>query len=85
MNAFDFNSPAELFASTSRRSNRHRGPIAYQRFLTAAEAIRFSVEELPPAPIGGTIMEVDGERFDAVQILQLYHRQDYPLARRTRP
>ena len=47
--AFDYNSPAELYLS--RRRGRHTD---YRRFATAAEAIRYAVEELrarrPSAP-----------------------------------
>ena len=45
---FDFDAPAELFPS---RNKKGRGRITYKRFETAAEAIRFAIEDMP----GGAI------------------------------
>ena len=42
---FDYGLAAELFMG--RRKGRARQPLSYRRFATAAEAIRFAVEELP--------------------------------------
>jgi hypothetical protein len=77
-----FSSSAELFIGKGR--NKTRFPVGYRRFGTAAEAIRFTVEELPPAFLAGTILEVREERFDSLQIRLLYDRPDYPFARHHR-
>ena len=45
--AFDYNSPAELFISKRKGVGGLRAPTGYRRFATAAEAIRFAVEEFP--------------------------------------
>jgi hypothetical protein len=79
MAAFNYRAPAELFPSRSRKGNR---PAGYRRFETAAEAIRFAVEEMPPDYLNGAILECDEARFDSNGILQLYNRSDYPLARK---
>ena len=43
--AFDYRAPAELYASASKTGKR---PMRYTRFKSAAEAIKYAVEELPP-------------------------------------
>ena|SRR6266446_2206747 len=49
---------------------------------TAAEAIRFAVEELPAVRTLGAWMQVDDQRFDGDDIQRLYESNDYPLQRR---
>ncbi len=46
MTSFDYGAPAELFAGGA--TNFRRTPLGYRRFLKAADAIRFAVEELSP-------------------------------------
>jgi len=42
---FDHCSPAELFTAKRRGGQRQR--LGYRRFATAAEAIRFAMEDFP--------------------------------------
>jgi hypothetical protein len=82
MAGFDYDAPAELFPTRSRKGNR---PMGYRRFTKAAEAIRFAIEELPPELLIGAHLEVEEERFDSDGIRRLYENANYPLARRTAP
>ena len=54
MSMINYRAPSELFPSRSRKSRR---PIGYKRFPTAAEAIRFAIEELPPELLLGAILK----------------------------
>lgn len=77
---FDYASPAGLFMA--KHKNTLRARLAYRRFTTAAEAIRFAVEDLPSIRMLGAWLQVGDERFDSEKIHRLYESVDYPLQRR---
>jgi len=79
MPSFDYDAPAELFPARGRGARR--GAVTYRRFDSAADAIRFAIEELDPALLLGAILEVDELRFDGVAIRNLYASDGYPLKR----
>jgi|SRR5579862_304359 hypothetical protein len=80
MSQFDYCLPAELFTGKRRGNSRQR--LGYRRFATAAEAIRFAVEDFPAMRTLGAWMQVGDERFDGEHIHRLYESDDYPLQRR---
>ena len=65
--AFDYSSPAELFLS--KRRGRHAD---YRRFASAAEAIRYAVEELRTRRSLHAWMQVGDARFNEEEINRLY-------------
>jgi hypothetical protein len=75
---FDYQMPAEIFMA-KRKGRPQR--LGYRRFATAAEAIRFAVEDFPSIHTLGAFMQVGDERFDSDEIHRLYESSDYPLRR----
>ena len=73
--SFDYNAPAELFLAKRTKSRRAK----YRRFATAAEAIRYAVEDLPSLRALGAWLQVGDERFSSDDIQRLYEGSDYPL------
>jgi hypothetical protein len=76
---FDYDAPAEMFMTRAKFGGK--SPIAYRRFETAAEALRYAIEEVPTPLLIGAILEVKEQRYDHRGIRQLYDRAAYPLAR----
>jgi hypothetical protein len=75
MPPFDYNAPAELFLAKRTKSSREN----YRRFATAAEAIRYAIEDLRTPRAFGAWLEVGDERFNSNEIQRLYEASDYPL------
>ena len=59
---FDDAAVAELFPARNRKFNRQF--TRYGRFDSAAEALRFAIEGLPPLLLPGAFVEVAEERLD---------------------
>ena len=72
---FDYNAPAELFLAKPAKGSRTK----YRRFETAAEALRYAVEDLRTPKAFGAWLEVGDERFNSGEIQRLYEAADYPL------
>ena len=79
MAGFDYNAPADLFPSRSKKGNR---PFGYRRFETAAEAVRYAIEVIPPDFLPGAVLEAEEKRIDGARIRELYESDAYPLARK---
>jgi hypothetical protein len=75
---FDYNATAELFLNRSRAA---KSRPRYERFETAAEAVRFVVEGLPAAVLPGAYLLVEEVRFGVEEIRYLYDSAGYPLQR----
>jgi len=80
MVTFDYAASAELFIPKRRGSPS----LSYRRFATAAEAVRFAVEEFPSIRTLGAWMQVGEERFNGDDIRRLYESASYPRRRRQR-
>ena len=78
LTGFDYSAPAELFLSRSKAS---KSRPKYTRFDTAAEGVRFVVEDLPAAVSPGAYLLVKEARFGAGEIRDLYQSAEYPLSR----
>jgi hypothetical protein len=78
--AFDYSTSAHLFSMTNR--NGRRQPMSYKHFESAAEAIRYAVEEIPTQNLVGTLLEADDSRYDGKAISRLYASPGFPLARK---
>ncbi|WEJ57662.1 hypothetical protein [Devosia sp. FJ2-5-3] len=74
----DYNAPAELYPG---RSGKFKKVGGYQRFPSLAEAVRYTMEELPSAVQSGSLVEADEVRYDGKAIRGLYFSEDYPLSR----
>ena len=79
LNGFDYSMPAELFPSRNKKGGSR---ITYKRFNTAAEALRFAVEDMPGGALLGAYLEIAETRFGEQEIRHLYDSAAYPLKRR---
>jgi len=74
---FDYSRPAELFPSRRFAKSLAR----YRRFDSAAEAVRYVIEEQPRSWLVGTMLDIDGHRYEGQSIQALYDAEDFPLER----
>jgi len=74
----NYNVPAELYPGRNHNSGR---VARYQRFPSLAEAVRYTVEELPVALQQGSLVEADEVRYNGEAIRDLYFSDAYPLRR----
>ena len=75
LNDFDYGASAELVLGRTRGGRN----VKYLRFDTAAEALRFAVEQMPPSALPGAYLEIDEMRFGSREIRYLYDNVAYPL------
>jgi hypothetical protein len=68
MSSFDYSAPAELFLAKPAKGSREK----YRRFATAAEALRYAVEDLRTPKTFGAWLQIGDERFNSTEIEHLY-------------
>ena len=81
MQKFDYAAPAELFPSRNRKV---ASKVRYRRFESAADAIRFAIEELPEPQLLGAYIQIDEQRLGHQEIRTLYQSERYPLKKRVK-
>lgn len=81
MSEFNYMTEAGLFAGKKQRGS---SSPRYRRFETAAEALRFAIEDMPGLQLRGSVLEVEDARFDDTQIRMLYEAPGYPLERKVK-
>ena len=81
MPPFDYSAPAELFLAKPMKGSRTK----YRRFATAAEAVRYAVEDLRTPRAFGAWLQVEDKRFNSVEIQRLYEDAEYPLRKSLSP
>ena len=79
MPAFNYAASAELFPS---RRFAKSATSRYRRFDTAAEAIRYVVEEMSAKSIPGSYLQVGDHRLEGDAIRALYDAAAFPLERK---
>lgn len=79
MTTVDYAATADFYAG---RTSRKSQGLNYRRFASVAEAVQFVAEEMTPAALKGSLLEVDEQRFEGADILALFTDRSYPLARR---
>jgi len=80
----DYSAAAEVYYMPMRRRGGKQQRLAYRRFATAAEAVRFVVEDFPAPHTLSPWMQVGDDRFDSDAIRRFYDSSDYPLRRRSK-
>jgi len=80
----DYFARAELYLGSDPRTAFLQGPRA---FRTAAQAIRFAVEEAAPVSLHGARLVVGDTMFSGADLVRLCRSPDFPSPRqpRTRP
>ncbi|MCS6760294.1 MAG: hypothetical protein MO852_16220 [Candidatus Devosia euplotis] len=79
MTQFDFHAPAALFLGSDWHAAAAQGS---RTFRTAAQALRFAIEEAAPVSLKGASLELNGQRHSNEQMIWLYRSPDYPLPRK---
>ena len=75
----DYLAAAELYLGSDRHSAAALGPRV---FRSAAQALRFAIEEAAPVSLRGARLRIGARSFGRADMLALYHGRHYPLPRK---
>ncbi|MCR6673359.1 hypothetical protein [Devosia ginsengisoli] len=75
----DYHARAELYLGSDRHAAIEQGG---RSFATAAQAIRFALEEAAPVSLHGAMLKVGGTTFGRDDLVALYHSPAFPLPRK---
>lgn len=79
MTHIEFNTRARLYLGRDRATALAQGA---KTFRTAAEAIRFAMEEAAPVSLHGALLVVGNEGYSGARIKAFYASAAYPLKRK---
>jgi hypothetical protein len=79
MTHLNYLAPAELYLGSDHHTAQAQGP---RSFRTAAQAIRFAVEEAAPVSLRGARLIVGNDTWSGRDLHWLHGSPDYPLQRR---
>lgn len=80
MTTLNFHSPARLYLGPNRETALSQGA---KSFRSAAEAIRFAIEEAAPVSLHGALLVVGNDAWSGPQIKIQYTSARYPLKRKS--
>jgi hypothetical protein len=80
MTILDFNARAELYLGSDHASAQAEGA---RHFRTAANALRFALEEAAPISLRGASLVVGNLTLSPTQMGTIYNARNYPLVRKT--
>ncbi|MDB5621537.1 MAG: hypothetical protein JWR39_100 [Devosia sp.] len=75
----DYSAPAELYLGRDPQTAYAQGA---RRFRTAAQAIRFAVEEAAPVSLHGALLRVGSRAYREQELTRLYRSAEFPLPRK---
>lgn len=79
MSHLNYEARAELYLGSDPKTAAAQGP---RTFRTAAQAIRFAVEEAAPVSLHGARMVIGNSSYRGRDLIRLHRSADYPLPRK---
>lgn len=79
MTSIDFHARAELYLGSDWQAAAAQGP---KTFRTAAQAIRFALEEAAPVSLHGARLRIGARTYSNDELSWLYRSPDYPFPRK---